>query len=211
MRTSRWTQLLTASTCAALAVTSGVTTFAAQRDVRIKVTRTATATTREAYDVGYREGLQRGERDGRGGSSFGFERDDIYRSGDRGWQQRYGARELYRLEFRRGFESGYRAGFDRVRVVRNDRRDSRRDERWDRRVPRGFQEPAAARGYGDGWEQGFKDGDDHDRYDPVRHRDYRAGDEGYGRDYGSRDAYKNNYRAGFRQGYEDGYRAGTRR
>ncbi len=42
--------------------------------------------------------------------------------------------------------------------------------------------------------------------DPVRHGDYKDGDNGYQRSYGSKDAYKNNYRSGFRQGYEDGYR-----
>jgi flagellar biosynthesis/type III secretory pathway protein FliH len=78
-------------------------------------------------------------------------------------------------------------------------------------VPRGVREPAFARGYSDGWEKGLDDGRDRDRYDPVRHGDYRSADEGYTRAYGSKDAYRNNYRAGFRQGYEDGYRDGRRR
>ena len=42
--------------------------------------------------------------------------------------------------------------------------------------------------------------------DPVRHGDYKDGDNGYNRSYGTKDAYKNNYRSGFRQGYEAGYR-----
>ena len=70
-----------------------------------------------------------------------------------------------------------------------------------------YQEPAFARGYADGYKRGVDDNRDRNRYDPVGHADYRRGDEGYYRDYGSRDAYKNNYRAGYRQGYEDGYRA----
>ena len=72
---------------------------------------------------------------------------------------------------------------------------------------RGYQEPAFARGYADGFQLGRGDSKDGKRYDPVGHRDYRDGDQAYYRAYGSRDAYKNNYRAGFRQGYEDGYRA----
>jgi hypothetical protein len=75
---------------------------------------------------------------------------------------------------------------------------------------RGHQEPAYARGFSDGYERGLRDGNDRDRYDPVGERDYRDADNGYFRDYGSRDAYRNNYRAGFRQGYEDGYRDGQR-
>jgi hypothetical protein len=73
-----------------------------------------------------------------------------------------------------------------------------------------FQEPAFARGYDDGYMRGRDDSKDHDRYDPVGDRDYRRGDLGYERDYGSRDAYKNNYRAGFRQGYDEGYKDATR-
>jgi flagellar biosynthesis/type III secretory pathway protein FliH len=211
MRKSRCTNLLlTTAVCASMVMTSAGPAFAAQRDARIDTSRTAV--TREAYDTGYREGLQRGERDGRDRRAFGFERDDAYRSGERGYDRRFGTRERYRVDFRRGFEAGYRAGYDRVRVnARDDRRNDRRNDRQDWRVPRGFQEPAAARGYSDGYEQGLEDGDDRDRYDPVRHSDYREGDQGYQRDYGSKDAYKNNYRAGFRQGYEDGYRAGARR
>ena len=72
-------------------------------------------------------------------------------------------------------------------------------------------EPAFARGYSDGWDRGLGDGRDRRRYDPVRHGDYRSADDGYTREYGSKDAYRNNYRAGFRQGYEDGYRDGARR
>jgi hypothetical protein len=86
----------------------------------------------------------------------------------------------------------------------------RQDDRSGRRPPRGSQEPAFARGYGDGYAKGVTDARGHDRYDPVRHKDYRDGDQGYAGTYGSRDAYRNNYRAGFRQGYDEGYRDITR-
>jgi len=72
------------------------------------------------------------------------------------------------------------------------------------------QEPAAARGYTDGYQRGRDDGRDRDRYDPVGHGNYRSGDAGYKKQYGALDSYRNNYRAGFRQGYEDGYRDGSR-
>lgn len=75
-----------------------------------------------------------------------------------------------------------------------------------RSVPRGYEEPAFARGYEAGRERGRADARSGQRYDPVASREYRDGDRGYAVSYGSRDAYKSNYRAGFRQGYEDGYR-----
>jgi len=153
---------------------------------------------RELYERGYREGLQRGAEDARRNRGF-----------DLGRYPNYGGRD----DFRRGFAEGYAAGFGRFsrqpRVYGNQRDTVRRG-------PTGYGaygsygEPAAARGFSDGYEEGMKDGRDRDRYDPVGSRGYRDGDNGYFKNYGSRDAYKNNYRAGFRQGYEEGYRDGTR-
>jgi hypothetical protein len=80
-----------------------------------------------------------------------------------------------------------------------------------RQTPRVYREPAAARGYADGYEEGVRDARGRDRYDPVRSRDYRNADQGYYREYGSREAYRNNYRLGFRQGYDEGYRTLRRR
>ena len=171
-----------------------------------------------AYDRGYREGIQQGERDARDNHGYRIEANRIYRDGDRGYERRDGSRDAYRNEFRRGFSVGYRDGFDRVRV--DTRRDGRwgRDDQWGRdgrwgqgpRDRRGYQEPAYARGYSDGWQQGLEDGRDRDRCDAARHGDYKDADNGYERSYGSKDAYKNNYRSGYRQGYEEGYRNGTR-
>jgi hypothetical protein len=73
-----------------------------------------------------------------------------------------------------------------------------------------YQDAASLKGYESGWDLGLVDGRDGERYDAVRHRDYRDADRGYAASYGSRDGYKTKFRAGFRQGYEDGYREGTR-
>ena len=143
------------------------------------------------YDRGYRDGLRRGEQDGRQGRDF-----DRFRgsTGD---------------EFRRGFADGYRVGYERTfRQFGSSGRNDRRND--GRRLPGGYQEPAYARGYSDGYTRGQADGRNGGRYDPVRERDYRDGDNGYFGSYGPRDAYRNNYRAGFRQGYEGGYRDGQR-
>jgi hypothetical protein len=90
------------------------------------------------------------------------------------------------------------------------RKELRSDDRAGRRIPRGYQEPAFARGYDEGYATGLADGRARERYDPVRHKDYRQADQGYSGAYGSKDAYRNNYRAGFRQGYDEGYRNSTR-
>ena len=153
---------------------------------------------RGQYDRGYRDGYRDGERDGRLGRRADIDRDSRFRRGSD--------------DFRNGYVDGYRAGYDRFGP--SARSFSRGlDKPGYRRAPGrgGYQDPAFARGYSDGYERGLDDGRDNDRYDPVRHRDYRDGDDGYFGGYGPRDAYKNNYRAGFRQGYEEGYRNGTRR
>jgi hypothetical protein len=162
----------------------------------------AAAQNNRAFDRGYREGIEQGADDARRGRRFEIERSNLYRNGDRGYNGRDGNREWYRNDFRRGYASGYRTGYYNVR---GDGIQSRRDVRGPGRT-RGYQEPAFARGYSDGWDKGLDDGRDRDRYDPVRHGDYKDADNGYERNYGSKDAYKNNYRTGFRQGYEDGYR-----
>ena len=77
-------------------------------------------------------------------------------------------------------------------------------------APRIYQDSASATGYDNGYGLGLLDGRDGQRYDPVRHRDYRDAQRGYAPSYGSRDGYRTNFRSGFRQGYEDGYREGTR-
>jgi hypothetical protein len=163
----------------------------------------AAAQNSAAFERGYREGVQRGADDARRGRSFELERDDVYRSADRGYNNRYGDREWYRNDFRRGFSLGYRSGYSNIR---GDGRQGRRDDRGVGRDRRGLQEPAFARGYSDGWEKGVEDRRDRDRFDPTRHGDYRDADDGYKGSYGSKDAYRNNYRSGFREGYEDGYR-----
>ena len=146
----------------------------------------------DLYDRGYRDGLRDGERDGRSGRAFDYDNDRrLSRTGD---------------QFQRGYTDGYRAGYERYRG--NARRGAGPSYGRGRG---GYQDPAFARGYADGFEKGIDDGRDRDRYDPVRHRDYRNADDGYHREYGSKQAYENNYRAGFRQGYEEGYRDGGRR
>ena len=77
-------------------------------------------------------------------------------------------------------------------------------------APRIYQDSASATGYENGYDLGLLDGRGGQRYDPVRHKDYRDAQRGYAQSYGSREGYRTNFRSGFRQGYEDGYREGAR-
>lgn len=163
--------------CAAVMTSASVAAQPPQADYRPPGIGGAAA--RDAYDRGYRAGLQQGERDARA-------------------NRRFETRAAGTGQYRQGFLAGYRVGYGQWR----------QDERRGRAGRSGYGEPAYARGYADGYRRGLSDARDRDRYDPVRHRDYRSADHGYDRAYGSREIYRNNYRAGFRQGYEDGYRDG---
>jgi hypothetical protein len=162
-----------------------------------------------AYDIGYREGLDRGSQDARRGTRFGFERDRDYQRADKGWNRRHGNRDAYRYEFRRGYERGYREAYSRYGAGYGR-------GRYDNRYPSGeyrgggyaYRSPAAEHGFREGYERGREAARDRDRHDPARERWYRDGDRHYNSRYGSRDQWKQEYRDAFRQGYDRGYREG---
>ena len=183
-----WRPLLAGILVSALAAPAGVAE-AQGRGQRIELGR-PTAVGPAAYDRGYRDGVLQGEADARSGRPFN-------------------RRSQARTGYGTGFADGYRAGYDREHA-RAPQRGRNTGQVIVQRPPRGYQELAFSNGYDRGYERGVSDGRDGDRYDPVRHNDYREADRGYSRSYGSLDAYKNNYRAGFRQGYEQGYREGAR-
>jgi len=68
-----------------------------------------------AYDNGQRDGYEKGREDGRDNDSFDPVRHSRYRSGDRGYNSRYGTRDDYKLVYREGFESGYERGYREVK------------------------------------------------------------------------------------------------
>jgi hypothetical protein len=144
------------------------------------------------YDRGFRDGVRVGEQEALRGRPFG-------------------ARAVIeRNDYNLGFADGYRTGYNRqaARAARGDR--DVRIVQQQRPAARGYREPAFAAGFDNGYEKGLNDGRGGDRYDPVRHRDYRDAERGYRDAYGSKEAYRTNFRAGFRQGYEEGYRTGAR-
>jgi hypothetical protein len=59
------------------------------------------------YDNGYRDGLEKGREDAGDRDSYDPVRHGWYRSGDRGYNSRYGTRDSYKLTYRDGFEAGY--------------------------------------------------------------------------------------------------------
>ena len=64
-----------------------------------------------AYDNGYRDGLEKGREDLQDRDSYDPVRHSWYRSGDRGYNSRYGTKDAYKLTYRDGFEAGYEQGY----------------------------------------------------------------------------------------------------
>jgi len=178
----------------------------------------------EAYGQGLERGIRAGEEDSRRNQSFQFTDESDYRSADAGYRSQYGPRELYRDEFRRGYEAGYRTGYSRYARGPNQNDPWYGDPRYsdprnpstpyDPRQPYGgtYQQRdlAVANGYNDGYERGLDDGHDQRRFDPVGESRYRSGDHGYDRRYGPKDVYEMRYRESFRSGYQRGYDDGRR-
>jgi hypothetical protein len=61
----------------------------------------------EAFRLGHEDGVQKGREDARDRDSFDPARHSWYRNADRGYNSRYGSREDFRTEYRRGFLAGY--------------------------------------------------------------------------------------------------------
>src|SRR5689334_19702825 len=61
-------------------------------------------------------------------------------------------------------------------------------------------------GYVRGVREGEKDARQGDRFEFNDEGDYRNGERGYRREFGSREYYRNDFRRGFEVGYSNGYR-----
>lgn len=68
-----------------------------------------------AYDSGYRDGLEKGREDAGDRDSYDPVRHSWYRSADRGYNNRYGTKENYKLAYRDGFEAGYEQAYRQLR------------------------------------------------------------------------------------------------
>ena len=68
---------------------------------------------RRAYDRGFHEGLEAGEKDGSHHRGFEPSRHGDWRDADEGYRRGYGDREDYRRSFRSGFEAGYSQAYAR--------------------------------------------------------------------------------------------------
>lgn len=67
------------------------------------------------FQNGDRDGYEKGREDARDNDSYDPVRHSWYRSGNRGYNSRYGTRDDYKLVYRDGFEAGYERGYREAR------------------------------------------------------------------------------------------------
>lgn len=181
-----------------------------------------------AHSDGYRDGGRAGAEDARDGRPFEYQRHRDYRDADRGYQSRDGRRDDYTRQYRAGFITGYRDGYNGgggrgsggygpptgprggPAYGRSGRVFGGASGGGANRGRATLAEIAFANGLDEGYRKGFDDGRDGDRYDVSRHGAYRRADDGYRREFGSRQHYERAYRAAFERGYDNGYRDGQR-
>ena len=87
-----------------------------------------------AFNQGRTDGVAKAREDMRDGDRYDPARHDWYKSGDRGYNSRYGSRTEYREDYRAGFVDGYDTTYRNTRDTRD--RDPRSGEDgvsiWDR-------------------------------------------------------------------------------
>lgn len=76
---------------------------------------------RQAVNTGYQQGFRAGQYDAQRGNSYGYNSQNMYRSGDYGYS--YVDRSQYRYYFQQGFQRGYQDGYQRQNRYGNNGRN----------------------------------------------------------------------------------------
>lgn len=176
-----------------------------------------------ALNAGYNEGSKEGRNDRAKARPANYQNFSAYQKATKGYNSRFGDRELYRRYFRLAFENGYNTEFG-IQVRRDgDYRDNRGDRinnpvqnrrgrNWDRYGTYGGSYELRQTALNAGYNQGIKEGrNDRQR---GRYRDFRSfsayqkATTDYSSKLGDRELYRRYYRDGFENGYSDGLNGG---
>jgi hypothetical protein len=151
------------------------------------------------YDNGYRDGLRRGQHEGRENDPSDYRTPD-WRQATHGYKSWMGPVDWFQNGYQQGYRDGFQSGYD---SVRGRWRDGGRDDYghgWRGRSP------AYDIGYQDGRSMAREDWARGKRFNSNPRGPYDDRDHGYRREYGDKRYYKDQYTEGYRQGYEAGYR-----
>ena len=153
------------------------------------------------YQNGYNDGVGKGRHEGREHDPNDYQTPD-WRQATRGYQNWMGAVEVYQRAYRDGYSNGFRAGYEEVAW-----RDGDRGRNWSRDGWRASYYPdgdnvASRFGYADGTQAAREDIYHRKSYNSKPRGRFGDRDDGYLREFGSKDRYKAEYTAGYRAGYD---------
>jgi hypothetical protein len=150
------------------------------------------------YDNGYRDGVARGQHEGRENDPFDYRTPDWHQA-TRGYQPWMGPLYAFQQGYQQGYASGFRSGFVSVRPGyrdgdRDDYRPAYSGDRYNSNV---------------GYNTGYQDGAQTAREDLYHNKPFNPNprgrfddlDHGYRREYGDKNYYKSQYDSGYRAGY----------
>jgi hypothetical protein len=192
---------------AALAVMVAVTMLAsnikASAQVYVPYGVSIAQTRQYGYDNGYRDGVARGQHEGRENDPYDYHTPD-WRQATRGYQPWMGPVSVFQQGYQQGYAAGFQSGFASVRpavpyVPRNDFQPVSYPDRYDAN-------PAYMIGLQDGAEAAREDLYHNKIFNPNPRGRYGSMDHGYRRDYADKGYYKSQYDLGYHAGYESVYR-----
>ena len=150
------------------------------------------------YDKGYRDGVLRGQHEGRENDPYDYHTPD-WRRATRGYEPWMGPVSVFQQGYQQGYAAGFQSGFASVRpaVPYGDRDDFRPTNYPDRYVNVGYDF-----GRQDGAEAAREDIYHNKPFNPNPRGRYGSMDHGYHREYGDKGYYQAQYDSGYHAGYE---------
>jgi hypothetical protein len=157
-------------------------------------------TQQSGYNNGYRDGVARGQHEGRENDPFDYHTPD-WRQATRGYQPWMGPVSVFQQGYQEGYASGFRAGFVSVRP---GWREGDGDDFRPTSYPGDHYSANVGYTFGrqDGAEAAREDLYHNKPFNPNPRGRYGSMDHGYQRDYGDKGHYKSQYDAGYHNGYD---------
>ena len=160
------------------------------------------------YQSGYRDGYSKGRHEGRENDPGDINSRDL-RNATRGYQQWMGPVDYFRDGYRDGYRSGFRAGYQAINGGWGDRSGENNGGYYPsggyNQQPYGQYENSAYQiGYNDGASVALADAHQGKPYNANPRGHYDDMDHGYRREYGDKNAYKQQYASGYQAGYQSG-------
>lgn len=155
------------------------------------------------YQNGYNDGVGKGRHEGRERDPGDYRTPDG-RKASHGYKSWMGSQETYQRAYRDGYSRGFRAGYQEVAGdgYGRDRRSGWSGGGWRTGYDSGGSNVANRYGYEDGSEAAREDMERRKSYNSKPRGRFGGRDNGYQREYGSKDRYKDEYTAGYRAGYD---------